>query len=74
MLQTWSDMTQNIAAAMTRAADSFNDDIVKAIVGKGQKRDFGKTFSTLGESLLKAASKRASRRFSAAALAWGLPE
>ena len=58
MLQNFSDMTQNIAQAMTRAADSLNDDIVKALLGRGSAKDFGKTFSQLGESLLKASLQK----------------
>jgi hypothetical protein len=58
MLQNWSDMTQNIAQAMARAADSFNSDIAAAITGHGKKGDFGKTFSNLGESLVKASLQK----------------
>jgi hypothetical protein len=53
MMQNWSDMTQGILQAMTRAADSFNDDLVKAMTGHGKASDFGKTFTQLGDGLLK---------------------
>jgi hypothetical protein len=58
MMQNWSNMTAAIEQAMTTAADSFNDDIAKAITGNGKKGDFGKTFTNLGESLTKTALQK----------------
>jgi hypothetical protein len=53
MANDWTDMTREIVQIMTKAADSFNDDVVKAMVGKGKASDFGKTFSQAGQGLLK---------------------
>lgn len=53
MGQDWSNMTQSIVQTMTRAIDSFNDDIAKAVTGNGKKSDFGHTFTQAGESLVK---------------------
>jgi hypothetical protein len=53
MVQEWGNMTQGIVQTMTKAMDSFNDDLVKAMTGHGSKADFGKTLSAAGEGLLK---------------------
>lgn len=58
MGQQWSNMTSAIVQTMTRAIDSFNDDIAKAITGHGSKADFGKTFSAAGEGLVKASLQK----------------
>lgn len=58
MMQDWSNMTGQIVQLMTRAIDSFNDDITKAIVGKGSAKDFGHSFSQLGEGLVKSGLQR----------------
>ena len=39
MANDWTSMTHEIVQIMTRAADSFNDDIVKAMLGKGKASD-----------------------------------
>lgn len=54
----WSNMTQSIVQIMTKSIDSLNDDIVKAMTGKGKAADFGKTFSQAGEGLLKASLQK----------------
>jgi hypothetical protein len=53
MIQDWTNMSSQIVQVMTKAADSFNDDIVKAVTGKGGKADFGKTLLDAGQGLLK---------------------
>ena len=53
MVNQWGNMTTSIVAVMTKAIDSFNDDIAKAITGHGSKADFGKTLSQAGEGLVK---------------------
>jgi hypothetical protein len=58
MLQDWGNMTQSITQAMVKAADSLNGDLAKLITGHGSKQDFGRTFSQLGESLVKASLQK----------------
>jgi hypothetical protein len=53
MAQDWSNMTRSILQTMTRAIDSFNNDIAAAITGHGSKASFGRTFSQAGEGLVK---------------------
>lgn len=59
MANAWTNMTEEIVQVMTRAANSFNDDIVKAMTGRGKASDFGKSFSQAGEGLLKAGLQNA---------------
>lgn len=53
MANQWANMTSEIVSVMTRAADSFNSDIVKTITGQGRKGDFGHTAMAAGQGLLK---------------------
>jgi hypothetical protein len=54
MVDDWSSMTGAIVQTMTKAIDGFNDDVVKAMMGKGSAKDFGKTLSEAGSGLAKA--------------------
>jgi hypothetical protein len=58
MVQDWTSMSQAITQIVTRGIDSLNDDLVKAMTGKGKAADFGKTFSEAGSGLLKASLQK----------------
>jgi hypothetical protein len=66
MVNEWENMTTAIVQVMTRTINSFNDNITKAIMGKGKASDFGKTFEQAGQGLIKTGLQKAE----GSALSW----
>jgi hypothetical protein len=59
MVQSFTDMAQNLRHVIPETLNSLNSNIAKAITGHGSKQDFGRTLTGAGQGLIQAGLQRA---------------